>query len=946
MRLVTESKAPSLNEIRQRIARFVVEYKDAASERSDAQNFWRDLMACYGVDSVRRKGVIFEHQARRADTGNYGSIDVFKPGLFLIEHKSAGKLVTPKGASVSNAEAQANAYLAGGSISGALPRYVLTSDFSSIQVTDLLRRKDDPTRTLTIRTLDLPDYVESFLFLTAESDVEAIIREDQADASVKASRIMGDLFTALTKDGDLQDGEVEEDEETHDASILLTRLLFLMFGDDAGLWSRAAFHRFVVDRTAEDGSDMAGQLTMLFEVLDTPEHKRDKRTDEAFARFPYVNGAVFERGAIKKMPWFDKKMRDALVTACEFDWSRISPAVFGSLFQTVHSKEARHAGGEHYTSEENILKTLRPLFLDDLRRRMDAANTKPQLESLHAELARLRFVDPACGCGNFLIVAYREMRQLELDLLMKLRSKQGTTQMLLDPSRMLKVTLDQFTGIEIKWWPAKIAETAMFLVDHQANATMAKTLGVAPNRLPINVAANIVHANALATSWRAILPETGPTIFVFGNPPFVGTKERSKQQTAELKAVWGARYDGFLDYVTAWHMRALQYLDDKEGQFAFVSTNSICQGVQPATLSPAIRDAGWRISFAHRTFEWDSESASKDKAAVHCVIVGFSRDDEIAPRLFDYPDRKREPVEIKPAIGVNAYLVDGPDVLVTTRTKPMARDVPEVRAGSKAVDWGFLTIEDQDEHDRLIADPVVSKFVRPFLGGKELINGIGRWCLWLEDVTQADIKASSELRERIRKVKELREASDKTATRRAADTPHLFGERYQPMVPYLGIPQTFSENRLYATAARLDERTIASMKLFTCADPDGFAFALISSSMFITWQKTVGGRLKSDPSFSNTLVWNNLPLPPLDRAVRQDIIEAGKGVLGARARNPDWTLAQHYEPLSMRPELLSAHRELDRLVDRAFGAGRGHMTEFKRQSVLFDRYAEMADVAQ
>lgn len=504
--MIDEGKVLSLNEMRNRVARFVVDYKDATSEKSDAQNFWRDLMACYGVDSVRRKGgVIFEAQAKRADTGNYGYIDVLKPGLFLIEHKSAGKLVTPKGASISNAEEQANAYIAGGSISGALPRYVLTSDFQSIQVTDLSRRKDDPTRTLTIRTNELPDYVESFLFLTAEDDIEAIIREDQADASVKAARLMGDLFTALTKDADTEDEDdpTNEDEETYDASILLTRLLFLMFGDDAGLWPRATFHRFLLDRTQSDGSDMAGQLTMLFEVLDTPENKRDRRIDESFARFPpYVNGALFRRDVIKKMPWFDTDMRDALVRACEFDWSRISPpAVFGSLFQTVHSREARHAGGEHYTSEENILKTLRPLFLDDLRKRLDAANTKPQLEALHDEFKRFRYVDPACGCGNFLIVAYREMRNLELDLLIKLRTKQGDTQMILDPSDLLNVTLDQFTGMEIKWWPAKIAETAMFLVDHQSNRQMEKTLGVTPNRLPIDIAANIHHANALTHDW-------------------------------------------------------------------------------------------------------------------------------------------------------------------------------------------------------------------------------------------------------------------------------------------------------------------------------------------------------------------------------------------------------------------------------------------------------------
>lgn len=943
--MAAQTKSLSLNEMRKRVAKFAVDYQHVTSEKRNSGDFWRALMRCYGVGDSYLHGVTFEYPARRSDTGNMGSIDVFLPGKFLIEQKSRGKISRPKGAERSNAEQQAEAYLTGGTITDPqMPRWVVTSDFESIQVTDLEAPRKSPTRTKTVRTADLIDHVELFVFLAGQ-DSEALIAEEQAEASVAAARLMGDLYAAMTGDEDTDATEVidpaQEDEATSEASILLTRLLFMMFGDDAGLWTKDLFATFIKTRTAADGSDLGPQLAALFNVLDTPE-PRDHRIDEALRTFPYVNGALFHHDDTK-MSWFDTDMRDALVAACNFDWSRISPAVFGSLFQTVKSKAARREAGEHYTSEANILKVLRPMFLDDLRARLDAANTKPALEALHAELATYRYVDPACGCGNFLIVAYREMRALELDLLAKLQAKRGRDAVLtLDPGDMLNVRLDHFYGVELAWWPAKIAETAMFLVDHQANQKMAKVLGYTPNRLPIEIAANIHHANALTADWDQLLADDDAHIFVFGNPPFVGPKERAKQQTEELSDTWGSRYSGFLDYVTAWHARTLKYLDNKDGEFAFVTTNSITQGSQPAHLFPAIKEAGWRAKFAHRTFPWDSETASREKAAVHCVIVGFTRDNRRHATIFDYPDRRSEPVQIRATTGINAYLVDAPDTIVTARRQPLTAQLPEVSVGSKAVDWGFLTIE-RDEYEQAASDPILSKYLRRFIGGHELINGIDRWCLWLTDLDPVDLAASSELRDRISKVKTRRAASKKAATVRLADTPHLFGERYQPDGPYLGIPQTFSENRLYATADRLDADVIASMKLFTCPDPDGFAFAIISSSMFITWQKTVGGRLKSDPSFSNTLVWNNLPLPAVTPPQRAAIIEAGRGVLDARALHPDRTLAQHYHPLGMTTELVAAHRELDRLVDSAFGSRRRNPTQLQRQQALFVRYEELTN---
>lgn len=940
---MTDMKRLSLNEIRTRVAKFAVDYRNVKGEKQHTGDFWKAFMRCYGVEDSYLHGVTFEYPARRIDTGGLGYIDVFMPGQFLVEQKSEGKITRPRLGEISNAENQARAYLLGGDITHAMaPRWVIISDFASIQVTDLNEPRTSQRRNLTIATRDLPDHVESFLFLAGD-DPDTMIAEEQIEASIKAARLMADLYAAMTSDSDtavdVEDAD-EEDEATLEASILLTRLLFLMFGDDAGLWSKRLFQRFIETRTAADGTDLGAQLTALFDVLTTPEHKRHKNVDEAMAAFPYVNGALYDGTA--KMAYFDTRMRTVLLEACRFDWSRISPAVFGSLFQTVKSKAARGHDGEHYTSEENILKTLRPMFLDGFRARLDKAATKPQLEALHAELQNYRYADCAAGCGNFLIVAYREMRALELDLLVKLQAKRGKeADLIMDPGDMLSVRLDQFYGVELNWWPAKIAETAMFLVDHQANRRMEKVLGVTPRRLPIKISANIHHANALTTDWDSVLPGPGVTVYVFGNPPFLGHYTRNAQQTSELATAWGIANVGHLDFVTAWHARALQYFHNRIGEFAFVTTNSITQGEPVPELFPRIKAAGWRIKFAHRTFKWSSESASKDKAAVHCVIIGFTRDAQAKQRLFDYEKPTVDPVERKVTVGVNGYLVDAPDVYVTSRSTPLSDSLPIVSFGSMANDGKNLLIS-VAQYDEVMSDVVAAKYVRRFVGAKELINNLDRWCLWLVGADPADVANSPVLKARIAAVKATRLESGRATTRELARTPHLFGEIRQPKVPYLCIPRHFSEERPYATVARFGPEVIAGDANFTCPDPDGFGFAIISSAMFITWQRTVGGRLKSDPRFAGTTTWNTLPLPSANPSQRAQVIGAGKRVLEVRAAHSERSLAAHYNPLAMDPSLVAAHRALDRAVDKAFGAARAMKTEPDRQEVLFARYAEMS----
>lgn len=940
------SKPPSWNEIRNNLTAFAAEWGSETREAAEYASFWDELLRCYGVE--RRRVAIFQQQAQRASTSNTGFIDFFWPKVAIGEHKSLGK-AGPEG---RDAEEQAFDYLAGGSIEPAdFPRYVISTDFATIRVTDL--EADGGSASSFFLIADLRDHAEELGFLGGYQSA-AIETSVQEQASVAAAKVMAKLYAALTSDADVEydadDATVAEDddEESHRIAILLTRLLFLMFGDDASLWDRGMFLRFLEERTTADGSDLGSQLTDLFRVLDTPERQRPARLDESLRRFPYVNGGVFDRTDDVGLLAFDRAMRDALIEACRFDWSKISPAVFGSLFQAVKSRQARRAAGEHYTTETNILKTLGPLFLDDYRARVRAAwDSSIRLRRLQAELATNTYVDPACGCGNFLVVAYRELRAIELTIIERLRELAGDLSLSLDVTIGLSVSLDQFTGIEIGWWPAKIAETAMFLVDHQANRAMAAALGAAPERLPIAISANIVHDTALGEPWDERLPKVDGRTFVFGNPPFLGHKTKKAQQRQELAAAWGSSASGTLDYVTAWHAKALELYraDGRSGDWAFVTTNSISQGEQVDNLFGAIFDAGWRIKYAHRTFGWESEAPGA--AAVHCVIVGFTRDGKTKPRLFEYPSLKSDPVETPTTGLINGYLIDGPDVRVKSRTKPLSAEVGEVAYGTMPADGGHLLVS-AAEHPAFAADDIAAKYLRRFVGAKELVYDADRWCLWLADASADDIRASPLLRERVQANQAWR--SDQVRTGDAyklRETPHLLrGNRTRPLKAYVCIPRHVTESRRFYTVARFAPEVIAGDANFTMDDPDGLQFGLVSSAMFMAWQRAVGGRIKSDLRFAKGLTWYTFPVPTLSEAQRAAIIAGGIAVLDARALHPQRSLAQHYDPLSMSRELLSAHATLDRAVDKAFGSSRRIEDDSARERILFQRYTEILSEGQ
>lgn len=973
---MTNAPAPvglSLNEIRRRVGQFAHDYRNAARESALSQPFWTALLRCFGVETPHQHGIEFEYRARRASTGNIGEIDVFQPAItsgdrrrdgFLAEQKSAGGIRIPRGRSRSNAEEQAQDYLDGGSIPNhQMPRWVIVSDFRTIQITDRTKPVAATGRTVTFTLEELPEHIDDFQWLLGR-DIDTLKVADQAEASVAAARLMADLYTAMTGDADVADEDfengaigavnaVEEDERVSEISILLTRLLFCLFADDAHIsrWPTGAFKRFIAERTYPDGSNLGAQLNALFDVLNQKETDRSSRLDEALGEFPHVNGDLFAKRMMTES--FDTTMRQALLDACDFDWSRISPAVFGSMFQTVKSRTARHSDGEHYTTEENILKTLRPLFIDDLRRRINAATSAPRLEAIHDEIAAMRFVDPACGCGNFLVVAYREMRTLELDLLVRLRERRGEAdQPLLDASALLRVTLDQFTGIELHWWPAKIAQVAMFLVDHQSNRDMERRLGGIPDRLPLVIAAHIHHTNAITGNWDTLLPGPEHTTYVFGNPPFVGYDDRTDDQRTELQTAWNRPSIGRLDYVTAWHAKAIAYYASRSrGEFAFVSTNSIAQGEPVPLLFNPLFGAGWRVKYAHTTFEWTTEAPSRERAVVHCVIVGFTRDAALKQRLFTYPTPRAAPVEQPVQVGVNAYLIDAPNALVAKRTQPLSAGLPKVYNGSVAADTsrsepalrgltGLVMDADAAQHIR-DNDPACSKYLRPFVGGADFLNGVIRYCLWMpHGVDAADLAASPELRTRLVNVQRVREASTEPSTVALARTPYMFKHVAQPDTRYIVIPRTVSARRPYMALGYLNPDHIVSNGSYWAPDPEGLVFAVASSAMFMAWQKAVGGRIKSDPRFANTLVWNTFPLPNIIPTQRQAIIDAGQAVLAARAADGGRTLAEEYNPLGMTAALAAAHTALDKAVDKAFGLGRGRIDDYKRNQVLFAHYLD------
>jgi hypothetical protein len=752
-----------------------------------------------------------------------------------------------------------------------------------------------------------------------------------------ASKLMARLYTSMEK---AYPATINPQVRDHEISVTLARILFLMFGDDTDMWAENLFQDFILDHTAPDGSDIGAKLTDLFAYLDTPPEQRGTPRSE-HQGFRYVNGGIFKERL--HLPAINAEFRTAVLDACDRDWKTISPAIFGSMFQSVRDAATRRQLGEHYTSEENILKTLNPLFLDELRAEFAHIRTLGRMEAdrlrkLREKLGRIRFMDPACGCGNFIIVAYRELRDLELAIMERLQEITGDNPMLL-ANYGLKVTLDHFYGIEIDEWPARIAETAMFLIDRQSDLKLTASLGYPVDRLPIQEQATITVGNAIRLDWSTVCPPSGET-FIAGNPPFLGPHTRSAEQLADLQLVWGSKDLGRLDYVTAWHRKCVDYFNSvKGGRFALVSTSSIAQGDQVARLFPTIFDAGWRLRFAHQTFAWTSEAVGA--AAVHCVIAGFDKHEKGRPVLFEYESLKSSP-HPRPVENINAYLTVGPNIIVTPRSEPISPVLGRVVLGSMAKDGGNLIVGPED-HERFAADPIASKYLRPYVGSKELLNGGLRWCIWLEGMDPAELTKSRLLKERVDAVRAFRLSARAASTKDFSTIPHLFTQRAAQTSPFVCIPGLSSEGRPFLPCSRMEASVIASHANYQVQDPDGLQFAILSSAMFMAWQKAIGGRMKSDIRFAVRTVWNNFPVPQLTVCTREALIAAGEDVQAARGEYPNLSLAQLYRVPGMPSDLLAAHNKLDEIVDSLLGAGpTPDVTE--RQRILFARYAELTNL--
>lgn len=945
----------SWNEIKSRALAFSKTWEHEYSEDAEAKSFWDGFFDVFGIS--RRRVATFETAVRKADN-KQGFIDLLWKGHILVEHKSRGK-------DLDKAFQQAKDYFPGLK-EHELPKYILVSDFQRFRLYDL---ENSANHEFDLK--DLIDNVHLFGFITG---YEKRSYKDEDQINIKAAELMGRLHDRLEEIG--YTGHVLE--------LYLVRLLFCLFADDTGIFERGIFWQYIDLHTKPDGSDLAAHLSLIFHTLNTPPEQRLKNLDENLAAFPYVNGKLFE----EQLPpaAFDSKMREMLMEACGLDWGDISPAIFGSMFQAVMNPKERRNLGAHYTSEKNIQKVIKPLFLDDLYAEFEKAKgNRNRLNELHRKIAALHFLDPACGCGNFLIISYRELRQLEMLILRELNK---TGQGFLDVRQIIQVDVDQFAGMEVDEFAVRIAEVAMWLIDHQMNMKVSEEFGQYFVRLPLQKAAKIVQGNALRLDWRTTfaplggyniradqvniiqtgepeasydtlnvftkqvnvypagqaLPKTFSSTgerwfdYILGNPPFIGSKMMTEEQRADLLAVVpNLDSAGVLDYVSGWYLKAAQHIQNTDTRVAFVSTNSITQGEQVSILwNVMLNYYKVKIHFAHRTFKWNNEA--RGNAAVHCVIIGFAKIDIKPKYIFDYQDIKGEPslVSVK---NVNPYLADAADIVISRRSKPLC-PVPEIGIGNKPIDGGNYLFTSEEKEAFLEKEPQAAPYFRRWIGSDEFINGWERWCLWLGECPPDVLRRLPEAMKRIQAVKEFRLASKSAPTQKLADTPTRFHVENMPKGSYLLIPRVSSERRLFIPIGYIQPGTLSSDSVHMIPEASIFLFGILTSQMHMAWVRSVCGRLKSDYRYSKDIVYNNYPFPlsPTD-AQKQKVEAAAQAVLDARARYPDSSLADLYDPVTMPPDLVKAHQALDKAVDLCYRP-QPFTSELSRIEFLFGLYEQ------
>lgn len=864
---------------------FALKWKNAKDEKQDAESFWNDFFRrLCGVDDTKLAGIEFQYRVKSASSGNQNWIDVYWRNVALIEHKS-------KGEDLDKAELQARGYLR--SLPPCYrPRTIIISDFSTFRLIDV-----NLNRAHEFNLAELPDNIHRFNNIIAGSKPSGI--EDEISVDQEAAQLMANLYLELEANG----------YEGHETSVFLIRLLFLLFGDDTRMWEHNIVKNLLLS-TKEDGSDLGRIITEMFEALNTPLPKRPK--EDRYSLFPYVNGGIFTEKieGIK----FNKRMRVALINAANYDWSTINPTIFGALFQSIKSKEERAALGEHYTSEENINKIIYPLFLSNLQERLNESwDSKKKLKTLRADLGKIRLLDPACGCGNFLVVAYRHLRQLELELIVRLQELEGKDGDIgIDGTIGLSIGLHQLFGIEILEWPSQVARVALFLTDHQENLKLERITGSIASRFPLTESATIRNANSLTFDWAELLPINQDT-YILGNPPFIGTRLQSKEQRELQNLVWnGYKGSALVDFVANWFLIAARFVGNSGCKAAFVATNSITQGEQPAILWDYLSQFNVEISFAHRTFSWSNESSGL--AAVHCVILGLAQSNSGVKHLWIYSDPKAEP-QLLEVENINAYLIDVDNILIKSRRKPLSQKTPPMISGNKPRDGGYLSDISSQEASRIKeADPIAAKYLRELIGAEELLNARNsRFCFWLLEASPNDLKHSDILNERVASV--LKERLAATSSKgAAANRPALFETITQPKSDYIAVPSVSSEKRQYIPIDIVKKDVILNNALFSIETDDLSLFALISSNAFSVWVQNISSRLESRYQISASVVYNTFPFPKLSEEQSNLLVDSAKAVLKIRSNFQDVSLGDLYDPVLMPPELLKAHKKIDSLT--------------------------------
>ena len=893
--------ALSWNEIKDRALKFSNEWANETKERAEKDSFWNEFF--YVFDISRRRVATFEEPVKKR-SGNQGFIDLFWKGTLLIEHKSKGK-------SLDKAFDQAKDYFPGIKEHD-LPKYILVSDFDKIKLFDL----DEGTEH-EFPVSELYKNVKLFGFIAG---YQKRTFKEEDPVNIRAAELMGKLHDQLETFG----------YQGHHLEVYLVRLLFILFADDTSIFEKDTFKEYLDQKTNEDGSNLGAAMAEFFQVLNTPRDKRYVNLDESLNQFPYVNGKLFEE--MLPIASFNANMRSILFEACGLDWGKISPAIFGSLFQSVMNPEERRNLGAHYTSEKNIFKLIKPLFLDELRAEFNKVKTNSKkLKEFHFKLSTLKFLDPACGSGNFLIITYRELRLLEIDVLRELFNK---GEQVLDVSAILWLDVDQFYGIEYDEFASKIAEVAMWLIDHQMNMRVSEEFGQYFARLPLKKAAKIVHGNSLRINWEDVIPKTELS-YIIGNPPFIGHQWRTKEQMNDMDLVFGKDSKSRrLDYVAAWFYKTSHFICKTKIRAAFVATNSICQGEQvPILWNKVFSDFSIEIHFAHQTFKWSNEA--KGNAGVHVVIVGFASFPIKDKVLFGYEKVNAE-AHSRIVNNINGYLAAGPNVFITNRGRPI-HQYPSLFKGSQPTDGGYLILNELEKNHFIENNPNTSEWIKEYIGGAEFLRNKKRYCLWLKDCTPNKLNKMPLVLERLKLVTQSREQSPTKSVKAFAKFPTLFTQDRQPETDYLCLAEVSSENREYIPIGFLKKEIICSNKLQIIPKADLYMFGILMSKMHNVWTVYVSGKLESRISYSPA-VYNNYPFPNNTSDKNKEKVEAkAQKVLDVRLEFPESSLADLYHPLTMPPKLVKAHQELDKAVDNCYRP-QAFSNETSRIEYLFELY--------